>query len=273
MAVGNLRRREGRCRHAVDLGEHIVEIDQARPRQRALGRDMIEAPAHAVEDGALARIGGRHGGVAALARERQPAIRRRHQRRHAKTAARPEHADRRLGRRRAGTDGEAIGVLEPRHRKRARREIVDDEKARQTEMLTQAADGEGPGMIGERHRIGGDRSRPGERRVLRRRFGGTFGEICRERLFDARIVVAGENAHLLDAAVAVLAGKAGVGRADIREKATRRRCRRHAWCTAAASDSAATKLSRHVAMSFRRSVAIIARQRSTRSTSGMASAS
>ena len=67
-ALGHLGRAQRLGNRAIELRQDGIEIDDARPRQRALGRDMAEALTHRLPDLALPRRHRRQGDMAALAR-------------------------------------------------------------------------------------------------------------------------------------------------------------------------------------------------------------
>src|SRR5205814_4252570 len=102
------------------------------------------------------------------------------------------------------------------------------------------------------------------RRLRAVRVPGLFREIGDDRGLEAGVVVAGEDAGPAKTALAVDQREPGVGRADIADEARRHRCD---WATTSLRQP--TKLSRHDVMSLRCNVAIMAFQRSLRSSSGM----
>ncbi len=133
LRIGDLRRRERRGGHVRELAQRIVEIDEARSRQHALGGDVIEAGAHDVEHGALACVRRRHGDVAALAGNGLRPCGGRHQRADAEPGARADDADRRIADRVAGADLDALVLAQVRDRRRVGVEVVDDVELAQPE--------------------------------------------------------------------------------------------------------------------------------------------
>ena len=72
--IGDLGGRVTTRRDAVELRQGIVEIDEPGSRQGPLGGDVVEMPAHTVEDRALAIGGRRHRRMPALPGQRDPAV-------------------------------------------------------------------------------------------------------------------------------------------------------------------------------------------------------
>ncbi len=76
-------------------------------------------------------------------------------------------------------------------------------------------------MIREGDRVTRNGRGDGEGRFVRQGREVILGEICCKRLLDARIIVAGKDAHPLDAVAIADQGEAGVGGADIADEPPR----------------------------------------------------
>ena len=75
--VGDLSRRIGLGRHALERGERVVKVDEPGAGKHPLRRDVVELPAQVGEHGAFALGRGRHADMPTLADERDPAALRR----------------------------------------------------------------------------------------------------------------------------------------------------------------------------------------------------
>ncbi len=131
---------------------------------------------------------------------------------------------------RAGADAaQHMDVLRPEDRRRPghRLKVVDQLRAFQSETGLQAAAGNRPAEIGQRHLTGLDRTRAGDHRVVEARGSSDLGEIGEGGGFGGVVVGREQVARVDQTGGRIRAegeqGEAGVGAAQVAEQAEFRR--------------------------------------------------